>query len=180
MSYLYLKALHIIFVVTWFSGLFYIVRLFIYHTEAASRPKNEREVLIPQFKLMTKRLWYIITWPSAILTLILGSSLLYNYLPNLPVWLWVKIGFVVGLFFYQLYCHKIFKDLQNDIIKFSSQQLRIWNEVSTIFLFCIVFLVVLKNTLNMFWGVIGVFGLMLLLMFAIKLYKKSRKTTNQD
>ena len=67
MDFLYLKALHIIFVVTWFAGLFYIVRLFIYQTEAAQKPEPAREILQTQYKLMSKRLWYIITWPSAIL-----------------------------------------------------------------------------------------------------------------
>lgn len=178
MSYLYLKALHIIFVVTWFSGLFYIVRLFIYHTEADSKPKNERDILIPQYKLMTRRLWYIITWPSAIITLILGLSLLYNYIPDIPNWLWIKIVFVIALFIYQIYCHVIFRNLQKDVIKFSGQQLRIWNEVSTVFLFCIVFLVVLKNALNMLWGVIGIFALIGILMFGIRLYKKLRTPEN--
>lgn len=179
MSYLYLKALHIIFVVTWFSGLFYIVRLFIYHTEAVSKPKNESEILIPQYKLMTKRLWLIITWPSAIITLILGLALLHNYIPDIPTWLWIKIAFVIALFIYQFYCHSIFRNLQNDIIKLSSQQLRIWNEISTIFLFCIVFLVVLKNALNMLWGIIGLFVLMGLLMIGIRLYKKIRTPENK-
>jgi len=65
--YPYIKALHLIFVVTWFAGLFYIPRLFIYHLEALEKPSPEREILAKQFRLMTRRLWYIITWPSAIL-----------------------------------------------------------------------------------------------------------------
>lgn len=178
MAYLYLKALHIIFVVTWFSGLFYIVRLFIYHTEATLKPKQVSDVLIPQYKLMAKRLWYIITWPSAIITLLLGYSLLHHYLPTPPTWLWIKVGFVAGLFLYQLYCHRIFKNLQNDVYKLSGQQLRIWNEIATLFLFCIVFLVVLKSALNMLWGIFGLIILMAVLMTAIKLYKKFRSTEN--
>ncbi|MTI32048.1 CopD family protein, partial [Xanthovirga aplysinae] len=142
MSFLYLKALHIIFVVTWFAGLFYIVRLFIYQTEAYQKDEATQKVLIPQFKLMSRRLWFGITWPSAILTLIFGLSVLHIYLPNLPTWLWIKLGFVAVLYFYHLYCHKIFKQLQRDKIKFTSQQLRIWNEVSSLLLVSIVFLVV--------------------------------------
>lgn len=175
MTYLYLKALHIIFIVTWFSGLFYIVRIFIYHTEAMQRPEIERDILIPQYKLMARRLWYAITWPSAILTVVLGSSLLYYYIGHIPVWLWVKLGFVLGLLLYQLYCHKIFLDLQKGVVRFSGQQLRVWNEVATIFLFSIVFLVILKNTLDMVWGLLGLFLLMVVLMIAINLYKKTRK-----
>ena len=70
-----IKALHIIFVVTWFAGLFYIVRLFIYQREAQDKPERERAVLTEQFKLMSKRLWLGITWPSAIITSILGPWL---------------------------------------------------------------------------------------------------------
>ena len=174
MAYLYLKALHIIFVVTWFSGLFYIVRLFIYHTEALERPSPEREILVSQYKVMAKRLWYIITWPSAILTVIFGSSLLQYYMSGIPAWLWIKLGFVLGLLAYQMYCHKIFSDLQNDRIKLTGQQLRVWNEVSTVFLIAIVFLVILKSALSMVWGMIGLFVIMAVLMVAIKLYKKFR------
>lgn len=176
MAYLYLKALHIIFVVTWFSGLFYIVRIFIYHTEATLKPKEAGEVLIPQYKLMARRLWYVITWPSAVLTLILGYSLFHHYLPSPPTWLWIKVGFVAGLFLYQLYCHRIFKNLQRDVYKLTSQQLRVWNEVATLFLFCIVFLVVLKSALDMLWGIAGLLALMLVLMLAIRLYKKFRSS----
>ena len=175
---MYLKSLHIIFVVTWFSGLFYIVRIFIYHTEATSKPGHERDVLVPQYKLMARRLWYVISWPSAVLTLILGSGLFYHYLPAPPLWLWIKLGFVVGLFLYHLYCHKIFKNLQNEVYRLSSQQLRVWNEVATLFLFSIVFLVVLKSALDMLWGILGLVVLMIVLMIAIRLYKKFRNSEN--
>ena len=75
---LYLKALHIIFVITWFSGLFYIVRLFVYHAEANEMPDTEKHVLIKHFKVAEKRLWYGITWPSAILTWIFGIWLMVS------------------------------------------------------------------------------------------------------
>ena len=77
--YFYVKALHIIFVVTWFSGLFYIVRLFIYSAEAHLKPEPERTILLRQFGQMQHRLWYIITWPSAILTLVLGTWMGFLY-----------------------------------------------------------------------------------------------------
>lgn len=175
MTYLYLKALHIIFVVTWFSGLFYIVRLFIYHVEALQKEPTERNVLVPQYQLMARRLWYAITWPSAVLTLMLGSSLLYYYIGNVPLWLWIKLAFVLGLFLYQLACHKIFLELQKDKIRYTGQQLRVWNEVATIFLFSIVFLVILKSAMDMVWGLLGLLGLMALLMAAIYAYKRLRK-----
>ncbi len=174
MEYLYLKSLHIIFVVTWFSGLFYNVRLFIYQREALEKPEPEKTILSDQLKLMSGRLWHIITWPSAVLTLILGLSLLHRYKAGLPDWLTLKLILLVGLFTYHILSYLIYKQLQRDEAKYSSNQLRIWNEIATLFLFSIVFLVVLKDSLSMFWGVIGLIGLGILLMVGIKLYKKMK------
>lgn len=175
--YLYVKSLHIIFVVTWFAGLFYIVRLFIYFTEAAEKPEPEKTILQNQFRIMQKRLWYGITWPSAVLTLAFGIWMLYLYTGflEIPTWLWLKILFVAGLFAYHFSCHKIFKQQQNGIIKQTSTQLRIWNEVATLFLFAIVFLVVLKNSLDFLWGLIGLVLFGIILMLAIRIYKKMRQ-----
>ncbi len=173
---LYLKALHIIFIVTWFSGLFYIVRLFIYHVEANDLEPTARNLLQSQYKLMSKRLWYMITWPSAILTLIFGSTLLYNipFYITMP-WMHIKVTFVFLLFVYHFICHRIFKQLQSNQFKWSSSQLRIWNEVATLILFAIVFLVVLKNSLSWIWGVTGIISFGILLMVLIKIYKNFRK-----
>jgi len=175
MSFLYYKALHIIFVVTWFAGLFYIVRLFIYQTEAYQRDQAAREVLIPQLKLMSRRLWFGITWPSAILTLIFGLSLLQNYIPNIPGWLWIKLSFVAALYLYQFLCHKIFRQLQRDKVSYTSQQLRLWNEISSLFLVSIVFLVILRSALSMVWGILGLIAFAAALMIAVRIYKKLRK-----
>lgn len=173
-AYLYIKALHIIFVVTWFAGLFYIVRLFIYSTEANEKAEPERSILFKQLALMQNRLWYIITWPSAILTLIFGGSLWYM-LGSLPTWLAVKLCFVAGLFLYHLSLHKIFKQQTVGVFKYSSQQLRMWNELATLFLIIIVMLAVVKQMLNVVWGIAGLFVFAIVLMMAIKLYKKYRK-----
>lgn len=174
MAFFYIKALHIIFVVSWFAGLFYIVRLFIYQTEANLKPEPEKSILTTQLKMMAKRLWYIISWPSAILTLIFGLSLLHFYAPDIPLFLWIKLGFVLALYVYFIICHKIFRQLQNDVYKYSSQTLRIWNEVATILLVSIVFLIVLKNALSMVYGLIGLVLFAVVLMLAIRLYKKLR------
>ncbi|QCR21540.1 CopD family protein [Pontibacter sp. SGAir0037] len=173
MSFLYVKALHIIFVVTWFAGLFYIVRLFIYFAEAEEKPEPEKSVLQAQFRMMQKRLWYGITWPSAILTLIFGPTMLYLY-GSIPTWLVWKICFVVGLYVYHFLCHRIFSQQQKGIISYTSTQLRVWNEVATLFLFSIVFLVVLKNSLSMLWGIIGLILFSAILMLAIRIYKRVR------
>jgi len=175
MSYLYLKALHIIFIVTWFAGLFYIIRLFIYQTEANQKPEPDRSILVDQLKLMSSRLWYIITWPSAILTQILGFWLLFTvYGFHIPGWLWIKLILITLLFGYQLYSHIIFKKLQRDEYKFSGQWLRFYNEVATLLLFAIVFIVILKQALPALWGIVGIIGLALVLTIATKWYKRYR------
>ncbi len=171
------KSLHIIFMVSWFAGLFYMVRLFVYHVEAKEKPENEREVLVKQYKIMEKRLWYIITWPAMIGTIVFGVWMLF--LPLGMAWLkmgWMhmKLGFVVLLIVYHFLCHGIFKQHQKDVLKYSSTQFRIWNEVATLLLVAIVFLVVMKNGLNTVYGVVGFFGTAILLMMGIKLYKKLR------
>jgi putative membrane protein len=171
--YLYIKALHIIFIVTWFSGMFYIVRLFIYNTEAGEKEEIEKNILRKQFSIMIKRLWLGITWPSAILTLLFGGWL-WSMLGALPAWLLVKLCFVAGLYIYHLTLHAIYKQQMKGVFKYSSQKLRIWNEVATIFLVAIVMLVVVKQSLSWLWGLIGLAALAILLMSAIKIYKNMR------
>jgi putative membrane protein len=171
--YFYVKALHIIFVVTWFSGLFYMVRLFVYAAEANDKSEPERDILLNQFGIMQKRLWYGITWPSAVLTLIFGTwiALLYG---SLPVWLMVKLLFVLGLFTYHMSLHRIFTQQQRREFRWSSQRLRIWNEIATLFLICIVMLAVVKQLLSVVWGLAFLIVFAVLLFAAIRLYKKYR------
>ena len=174
--FLYFKSLHIIFIVTWFSGLFYIVRLFIYNTEANEKDEPERQILVSQFSIMIKRLWLGITWPSAILTVIFGPMVLYlMYGWNIDTWMWFKLVFVVCLYLYHFSLHKIFKEQMQGIFRYTSLQLRIWNEVATVFLIAIVMLVVVKNSMSLVWGLIGLFLFVLLLMGSIKIYKRIRE-----
>lgn len=173
--YDYLKALHIIFVVTWFAGLFYLPRLFIYYTEAADREPAEKKVLQDQFMIMQRRLWYGITWPSCIITLTFGLSMIHHWFPlSENRWLIIKLVFVFFLFLYHLSLGKIFNRFKNGELPYTSTQLRVWNEVSTIFLVAIVFLVILKNFLSMIYGLIGLTALIAILMTAIMVYRKKR------
>jgi putative membrane protein len=180
MEFGYLKALHIIFVVTWFAGLFYIVRLFIYFVEADKEEATAKAILQEQYKLMSKRLWYGITWPSAILTAFFASWLFstnFSYYLSQP-WMHVKLTFVLALYVYHFMCHKMFVQLINDKLTFSSFKLRIFNEIATVILFAIVFLVVLKNEISWIWGVVGIVLFGVLLMLAINTYKKLREKKN--
>ena len=174
--YNYIKALHLIFVVTWFAGLFYIPRLFIYHIEASQKPSPDKEILSDQLKLMTKRLWYIITWPSAVLCTLFAVWLLL-LMPSWlqQPWMHIKLAFVVLLFFYHVKCHQIFKQLQRDEVRYTSKFMRLWNEVATLILFAVTFLVILKGTFNWIFGVVGLLGLGVLLMVGIKAYKRYRE-----
>ena len=173
---LFVLALHIIFVVTWFAGLFYIVRLFVYHSEAKLKPEPERSILIAHFKVAERRLWYGITWPSAIGTYVFGIWLLVEmYGRNIPGWLILKLVFVAGLTIYHLLCGKFFNNYQNDKKTFSGMMMRLWNEVATFFLVSIVFLVVLKDTTNRITGLVALLVFSGILFLSIKIYKKVRE-----
>jgi putative membrane protein len=179
--YTYIKALHIIFVVTWFAGLFYFPRLFIYNTEANEKPIEVRNALQEQFRIMMKRLWYGITWPSAILTLIFGLTVMINgnwykmLLDTSGRWLAIKLAFVFFLYLYHFTLHIIFKQQMKGYFKYSSQQLRLWNEVATILLIAIVMLATVKESISFVWGIIGMILFIVLLLLAIKIYKNIRK-----
>lgn len=169
------KALHLIFMVSWFAGLFYIVRLFIYHTESFERDENEAKILQTQFKIMEKKLWYIITWPAMILTVIFGVAMLVVETAYLKMpWMHVKLMFVLALIGYHLYCHKLFRKFQRNEPKLTSTQLRVFNEVATLILVAVIFVVVKKSTLNWLYGTIGFFGVAIGLMIAIQWYKRLR------
>lgn len=173
MMYFYIKALHIIFITTWFAGMFYIVRLFIYNTEAGEKEGIEKEILQKQFSIMIKRLWLGITWPSAILTLIFGTwvMLVSPYINPVQPWLWVKLAFVAGLYAYQFTLQKMYADEMKGIFRYSSNQLRVWNEVATIFLIAIVMIATVKESMSWIWGIIGLALFTVALMSGIKIYK---------
>lgn len=175
MIFFFIKSLHIIFVVTWFAGLFYIVRLFIYDTEAQLLPSPQKEILTSQYRIMKKRLWLGITWPSAILTFIFGPWLASFYWPihHYP-WLVLKFFLVLLLGAYHYSCHILYQRMNKKIYRYNSQQLRLWNEVATVFLFLIVFLVVFKSFFSLFYGISLLFGLIFALVLGIKIYQKLR------
>jgi putative membrane protein len=172
----YVLALHLIFIVTWFAGLFYIVRLFVYITEADALQEPERSILQKQYRIMMRRLWYGITWPSAVATFIFGPTLLFFYFPELLVQAYfiLKLCFVFGLALYHLQCHVIFKQLQGGVFKRSSMWLRIWNEVASIFLVAIIFLIELKENNTYVWLALSLIIFSAALYIGIQLYKKSR------
>jgi putative membrane protein len=176
MDFLYVKALHIVFVVSWFAALFYIVRLFIYTTEAQKRESAAKEILTQQLLIMQRKLWNIIGWPAMIGTYIFGWWMIllvpgYLYLP----WMWLKLSSVLVLTLYHLFCQRILNQQQRNEFRFSSFHLRLLNELATVLLVAIVFLVVVKSTSSLLWGLLGLFGFAGSLMLAVFIYKKRRK-----
>ena len=173
-----LKSLHIIFMVSWFAGLFYIVRLFIYHVEAQEKEDQVRTILSGQFVIMEKKLWWIITTPAMVLTVVFGVWMLalnWDYYKQVP-WMHIKLTFVVFLLIYHFICQKIMFEFHQNKFNWTSMKLRLWNEVATLFLVSIVFIVVLKDSFNWIKGVLGFFGVAILLMIGIQWYKRLRKS----
>jgi putative membrane protein len=170
----YLKATHIVFVVSWFSALFYIVRLFIYTTEAQKREQVAREVLTGQLLVMQRKLWNIIGWPAMVGTLITGGWMLtlqWHYYLSQP-WMWLKLISVLLLLFYHVRCNSILRQQQRLHFHLSSIKLRLFNELATVFLVAIVFLVVLKSTSGLLWGILGLMAFAATLMLAVFIYRK--------
>ena len=177
MSYTLLKALHIIFVVTWFAGLFYMFRLFVYHREAQDQsPGPVRDALIDQFRIMERRLWLAITWPSSVLAVAFGVGMLYHIPGYLAQpWLHVKLGFVALLLVYQGIGHRIWINIKRHDAPWSSTTYRLLNEVPTVILIAAVFLVVYKDSASWLGGVAGILGLAMALAFAVRMYKRIRE-----
>jgi putative membrane protein len=171
--YSFFKSCHLIFVVTWFAGLFYMGRLLIYHVEANERPETEKLILQKQYSVMEKRLWTIITWPSSVLALCFGMGLLSFYLPlGAHPWLLLKLFFVLLLILYQLKTGQYYQQLQKNSDTLTAKYLRYWNEIPTLLLTTIIFLVVFK-TLDIVWqGLVGLLILGILISVSIKLYKR--------
>jgi protoporphyrinogen IX oxidase len=176
MAYLWFKAFHLIGVVVWFAGLFYLVRLFIYHVEANQEPEPARSILKNQYQIMEKRLYSIITTPGMLVTVAMAIGLLTTEPDVLKSpWLHVKLGLVVVLIGYHHYCRRLMKKLAADECKWTSQQLRALNEAPTILLVVIVMLAVFKNNLPTDLTAWVVFGLIITMAATIQLYAKKRR-----
>jgi putative membrane protein len=170
---IYLKSLHIVFVVAWFSGLFYFVRLLVYHAEAQSKSEADKKTLSAQFEIMEKRLRNGIILPASVLTLVFGFLLLPSFMPlSAHPWLIAKLVLVAALFAYQSLCEKIYKSFKAGNFGWTSMELRLLNEVSTLFLVAIVFLVVTKNIIPMIWAVFGFLSIAAAIFGGLKFVKR--------
>ena len=178
MDYLIAKCIHIIFVVSYFAGLFYMVRLFIYHTEALEKEEPERSILHKQFSFMEERLWNIITIPALILMVLSGIYMFYamQWVYFTQGWMHVKLLFIVFLFVYHYYSWRIMKRLQAGQTTLTSVQLRMLNEVATIILFVVVFAVVLRGYFIAYWyaSLLAFVAMGVLIMLVVKLVNKGK------
>ena len=176
MAYSWFKAFHLVGIVVWFAGLFYLVRLFIYHVEAEQEPEPARTILKNQYQIMEKRLYSIITTPGMLVTIAMAIGLLSTEPEVLKQpWLHVKLAFVVLLIGYHHYCKRLMKQLAADECEWGSQQLRALNEAPTIMLIVIVLLAVFKNNLPTDITAWGIFGLIIATAATIQLYAKKRR-----
>ncbi len=173
--YSWAKALHLVSVVSWFAGLFYLVRLFVYHAEALEKPAAMRDILVPQFALMEKRLWHGITIPAMIGTTVFGLWLMDLIQAWNQPWFLVKLGFLIPLFLYHGICGRIRGQLLAGNCRWTSRHFRMWNEVATVLLFAIVFTAVFKRPLGAGYGLLAVAVLGALGMTVFLGVKKSRR-----
>jgi putative membrane protein len=175
---LFFKALHIIGFVAWFAGLFYLVRMFVYHKESAERPPAERDVLVPQFNLMEWRVYRIICNPAMMITWTAGVIVIFLYgweWFRMSYWLHIKLVLLVGLTVYHVWCKRIILQLEQGDLSITAFQFRLLNEVPTLFLVIIVMLAIYKNTLNGLYAILGMIGFGVLLYIGTKAYKRARE-----
>ena len=175
-AYLWFKTLHIVGVVVWFAGLFYLVRLFIYHREAEELSAELREPFQAQYALMERRLANIITTPGMVVAVTMAIGLL---IVN-PAWLqqgWMhaKLGFVAGLLAYHLFCYRLMGQLQNGSCRWSAKQLRALNELPTLLLVIVVMLVVFKAQFPTGAATWLIVGLVVFMAASIQFYARWRR-----
>lgn len=172
------KALHVVGFVAWFAGLFYLVRIFVYHEEAMDMPEPEKQILTKQFNLMEWRVYNIICKPAVYITWTFGSLMISAYgwqWFTLSPWLHVKLLFVTGLTGYVVYTKTIIEKMERGERPFTSYQLRLLNEVPTVFLLAISLLAVYKNGLNALYAILGIIAFGIALMIGTKFYKRIRE-----
>ncbi len=175
------KSLHIVGAVAWFGGLFYLVRIFVYHVEAFDKVQPDRDILIKQYKLMESRVYRIICVPGLLITWIFGSLIIATYLDTngtswlrINGWMHSKLVVVILLSGYQHYCKSLMKQLSEGQKKMNSFQTRLFNEVPTILLVIIVLLAVYRNTLDSGIAFLGIFIFGIALVIFTKWYKSKR------
>lgn len=180
---LLLKTIHIIGFTAWFAGLFYLVRIFVYHAESKDKPQPDRDILIDQFTIMENRVYKIICNPGMMITWTCGIGMIYLYGMDwfkLNYWLHIKLVLLILLTVYHLYNKKLMQRLQDGSCTWTSYKFRMWNEVPTLFLVAIVVLAVFRNGTDWVKAFVSIFAFGIVIFLLTKWYKKLResKSTN--
>lgn len=176
MAYYWFKAFHLIGIVVWFAGLFYMVRLFVYHAEASQEPEPAQTILKNQYEIMEKRLYHIITTPGMVVTVAMAIGLLITEPDILKEgWIHIKLAFVAVLIAYHFFCGRIMRQLAAGKCHWSGQHFRALNEAPTILLVAIVLLAVFKNNLPTDITAWGIFAMIIVMAVTIQLYAKKRR-----
>ncbi|MEY3868222.1 MAG: hypothetical protein RLZZ338_2113 [Cyanobacteriota bacterium] len=175
MAYFWFKSFHFIGIVVWFAGLFYLVRLFVYHAEAEEQPEPAKTILKEQYQIMEKRLYNLITTPGMFVTVIMAIALVWTE-PHVlqDTWLQIKLTLVSLLIGYHFYCGWLIKKLEKNESGWSGQQFRALNEVPTVLLVMIVLLAVFKQTLPVSSSISGIIAMIVVMALSIHLYAKKR------
>lgn len=177
MFYLTAKAVHIVGFISWFAGLFYLVRLFIYHAEAGDKAEPERSILQRQFEAMQTRLWKIITLPAMTVTFAAGLAMVSQIWPG-ERWLHYKFVWLALLVGYTFWCGRIRTQQAAGTSTWKSGRLRMFNEVATMLMAAIVFLAVFRSSMSAVWGALGLLGLGIALMVGIRVYRRIRASSD--
>lgn len=176
MAYYWFKAFHLIGVVVWFAGLFYLVRLFVYHAEASQEPEPAQTILKNQYQIMEKRLYHIITNPGMMVTVAMAIGLISTEPDILKSgWMHIKLAFVVALLGYHFFCKRIMKQLEKGECNWTGQQFRALNEAPTVLLVIIVLLAVFKGSLPLDLTTWLIVALVIAMAASIQLYAKKRR-----
>jgi len=183
---LFFKALHVVGYVAWFAGLFYLVRMFVYHEEAFEREQPERDIMSKQYGLMEWRVYKIICNPALGITWGAGLVMIFYdllfrdasyFLSGTPGWLSVKLVLLLGLTAYHFWCWNIHKKLERGERHYTSWQFRLLNEVPTLLLISIVYIATYGKLgrLNYLYFVLGLAGFIAILYLGARAYKRARK-----
>lgn len=188
MLYLLLKSIHIIFMVSYFAGIFYLVRIFVYYKDTEKLTDlTKSTILREQYIFMSVRLWNIIIVPAFTIMLLSGLGLIFVHYPYFPLlstdplsWFYIKILFLLSLFSYHYWCYKKTKELKNGNLKDLKEEntrLRMWNEIGTLILFAVVFTVIFKTAIFTFWWqlIVGFIIFIVLIMGIVKLVNAKKK-----
>jgi putative membrane protein len=181
MAYFWFKAFHIVGMVCWFAGLFYLPRLFVYHAEAYEHPEPARSILTHQYQVMEKRLYSIIMNPAMLLTIAMAIGLVTTE-PDVmkEPWMNIKLGCVLLLVGYHHYCKRIMKKLAANECKMTGQHFRWFNEIPTVFFVIIVMLAVFKNNLPMDLTTGLIAAMVIGMVVAIQLYARKRRLASEQ